>query len=182
MRECSELEKQHINNLFTTVNVEDLGFNSMFCNGVLDIFPKTLTEAESKNIDFSELYKSHEYRYLALFRNIYKKNGGPIYARPITTINTSNKYLSKKGIAKDEQKFIRQLSSNENQLLKIEIIEELDVIVKATIREIVLSIFYTEDMFIIGNYDLSLPVSSLTEETLIVTDNLAKEHGLYLRR
>ncbi|EJW17257.1 hypothetical protein M5X17_15460 [Paenibacillus alvei] len=182
MRVCSELEKQQINNLYTTVNVEELVGQTIFYNGVLDIFPKTLTEAESKNIDFLELYKLHEHRYLALFRDIYQKNGSSIYVRPFTTINTSNKYLSKKGIAKDEQKFIRQLSKNENQLLKIEFIEELDVLVKATIREIVLSIFYLEDMFVIGNYDLSLPVSSLTEETLIFTGNLAKEHGLYLRR
>lgn len=175
---CNNEEHKSIRNLFHKLDLQKAEWTF---SGILDVFPKQLTQLEAQEIDFSILYKQHESQILLFFQKIYELNNSCIYVKSTTIINTSDSYLQRKEFSKDDIDFTEKFLCYENRLLQMNHSEELARIIKLSTREVVLSNFYTKDTVIQGSFDLSFPVYCRSEKSKIRITEYASEVNLYIR-
>lgn len=178
---CNGEQEKHISSLYYENKLNKLQKVNRINLGILDVFPKQLTEQQAQEINFSILCKKHEDQILAFIQKIYQLYKSSIYVKSNRIINTSDSYLIQKGFTKDDIKFIGKFLCYENRLLQMTYFEELVRIIKLSTREVVLSNFYTEDIAIQGNFDLSFPVYCRSEQSKKLLNEYASEVNLYIR-
>lgn len=178
---CNGEQEKHISSLYYENKLNKLQKVNRINTGILDVFPKQLTELEAQGVDFSILYLEHEDQILMFFQKIYELNKSSIYVKSTRIINTSDGYLIQKGFTKDDIEFIEKFLCYENKLLQLNHFEELARIITLSTREVVFSNFYTEDTAIQGNFDLSFPVYFRSERSKKLLNECASEVNLYIR-
>ncbi|MNB90639.1 hypothetical protein D3C75_376990 [compost metagenome] len=181
METCSMKLKEHITNLYLELDLDSLQEVNDVFSGILDVFPRRLSETEANEVDFSILYKKYENNMKHFFQRIFESNDNVIYVRPQIIINTSDNYLARKGFSSFDTKFIKKFLFYENELLQVSEHEELLKILELSIREVVLSNFFTEEIAIKGNFDLSFPLFCLTEKSKKLVQRYATEEKLFIR-
>lgn len=178
---CNSEQQKYISSLYYEIELDNLQNENRINSGILDVFPKQLTEIEAQEIDFSIFYKEHEDQIMFFFQKIFELNNSSIYVKSTRIINTSDSYLIQKGFSKDDIEFIEKFLCYENRLLQVNHFEELVRIIKLSTREVVFFNFYTEDTAIQGNFDLSFPVYCRSEQSKKLLNEYASEVNLYIR-
>lgn len=99
---CNNEQESYIRNLYHEFDLDSSQKADRFFPGILDVFPKQLTELEAQEIDFSILYKKHEDQILLFFQKIHELNNSSIYVKLTRIINTSDSYLIQKDFPEDD--------------------------------------------------------------------------------
>lgn len=159
-------------------NMKDEKINNL---DILDIFPNQLSKIEARNIDFLKLYKEYEKNIKSFFIKIFNANSQKIYIRPQQIINISDNYLAVKGFSSYDKRLIKEFCSYKRRLILVNKLIELEKILELSIREVVLSDFYTDEIAIQGNFDLSFPIFFHSNKMKNLAKKYADEDNLYIR-
>ncbi|MBY9078997.1 hypothetical protein D3C81_538570 [compost metagenome] len=174
-------QKQQLTDFYQGLELDSLQTVNEVFSGILDVFPIQLSETEALEADFTTLYKVYENNMKHFFRKIFESNNNVFYVRPHVIINTSDNYLAEKGFSSLDIEFIQKILSYKNELLQVNEHEELNKILELSTREVVLSNFFTEEIAIKGNFDLSFPLFCLSGKSKELVQRYAAEAKLYIR-
>lgn len=164
MKKASKEEIQNLLELFKRLDIEvienpNLNFKHI---GLLDVYPKCLTEEEAVLLLGAEHNRSNEHKYTKYFQRFEQSIPGSIY-------------ITKRPI------FCRRNKVKES-VYKIENSHELmGIIIQITREECFYNLFVPEaETVVIGNFDLSWPVYS-NSEYFKRFNEIAREVNLYIR-
>jgi hypothetical protein len=174
-------QKEQFTDFYQGLELDSIQAENEVFSGILDVFPKQLSETEAKETDFSTLYTKYENNMKRFFQKIFESNDNVLYFRPHVIINTSDKYLAYKGLSNLDAEFIKKILSCKNELLQVNEHDELNKILELSTREVVLSNFFTEEIAIKGNFDLSFPLFCLSGKSKERVQRYATEAKLYIR-
>ncbi|WP_174812609.1 hypothetical protein [Paenibacillus cellulosilyticus] len=164
MKKASKKEVQILLDLFRRFDIEELEEPELIFRhiGILDVYPKCLSEEEAAHSLGTEHNRRNEFRYKQYFQRCEQYISGPIYIKRCPIFSESK-------IAKED-------------VFSIEDSQELMAVVEQMTREeCFYNVFFPDEQTaFIGNFDLSWPVYSNSEDFSIFIE-IAKEVNLYIR-
>jgi hypothetical protein len=203
IKRISKLEKDCILKKYGNLNIhEEENPKNKFYVGILDRFNKALEIEEAENLlisyDFKlnereqlgSKYIKQETQFLNFFQFAYELNEEqPVYVYCPDILNLyeyAYSKLIKTFNEKDRQllKYVKSVINDDDVIFKVENKDFLNLFAKLSLRELCFSNFFFENTgtVIIGNYELSFPIYSLTDLTMNSYDKKAREIGLFIRK
>lgn len=164
MKKTSNEEIQRLLDVFGRLDVEETEKPCLVYKhiGILDVFPKCLSEEEAVRLLGSEHSRNNESKYVKYFQRCERSITGPIYImrRPIFS----------------------GLNKINEDVYRIEDINELvKIIMKITREECFYNLFFSDvKTVVIGNFDLSWPIYCNSEEFFRFKE-IAREVKLFIR-
>ncbi|MEE3955898.1 hypothetical protein [Peribacillus frigoritolerans] len=167
---------------------EDENPQDSFNVGILDRFDRVLTVDESHELLTSVYLDSlYEPFFVDYFTEVFKVNGNEsvyIYSQDFARLSKKEITKCKKHLNKKEYNLLLMQLHSKEVLLKIDTISLLRLFVILSTRTLIFSNFFFPQTgtVIVGNYDLSFPLYSLNKTQFDEYSELARRHGLFIRR
>ena len=154
---ASDLEKEMIHSRFGRLDIEQLENDKihLFQVALLDVFPKRLSVKEASQMLGNAHQMKHELKFLKFFEACYHTFGDPFFV----------------------------YQSEGQQLLKINTFKDLVPFIQSVRDENIFYNFFLPEIgiVIVGNYDWTLPVYTLTREAMNKIEHIAHQTALFLR-
>ncbi|MFB0846914.1 hypothetical protein [Paenibacillus oleatilyticus] len=174
--------QQRIINEFGRLDIELEEDLSRFQVYLIDIYNSALDKDAARNhISYERHNLFYEQQFLKFFEKVFSQNNNLVYIYPQDTGILKRDKIHR-GYSKSELTLLESLLSHRKTLFTVDDLDELNLVVKLSIREILLSNFFFSDSVIIGNFDLTFPVyffpfSNFNEKYY----SIANDVGLHLR-
>lgn len=154
--------------------------------GIMDVFNRVLTEDEASVLLGRRHNLKHGDKFISTFTQLFHVEDNEVYVHIYKKGAIQDKQVLKSILAtlnRAEANLLRKLFATNKGIYKIGDVEALTFLTKLSVNELHFSNFFfpSLDTVIIGNYEMSLPVYSMSSTGFEKCKVIVEENGLFIR-